>query len=222
MTFWLLEHPARFGPGTALVWRGRAFSYAAILEGAARWSRELGPSGIRVNSVAPGYFESDMTRGLTAEPGGYSLPALPGERVYHGPDPRSRWRPNLLRSAMENLEKEIREAILEVVRETNPSITWVEDHQQLHADLGVKSLDLARIVASLELSLEADPFAELVAITSARTVGDLIGAYRRSLAGGAAPEESAEGRRRARARQEALAGLGERRRPTRAGEPDAA
>jgi 3-oxoacyl-[acyl-carrier protein] reductase len=30
-------------------------------------ARELGPRNIRVNSVAPGYFESDMVKGLTEE-----------------------------------------------------------------------------------------------------------------------------------------------------------
>jgi 3-oxoacyl-[acyl-carrier protein] reductase len=40
----------------------------AALEGLTRGlARELGPRGIRVNSVAPGYFESEMTGGLSAE-----------------------------------------------------------------------------------------------------------------------------------------------------------
>ena len=37
----------------------------AALDGLTRsLARELGPAGIRVNSLAPGYFESDMVRGL--------------------------------------------------------------------------------------------------------------------------------------------------------------
>jgi 3-oxoacyl-[acyl-carrier protein] reductase len=40
----------------------------AALDGLTRsLARELGPGGIRVNSVAPGYFESDMVRTLTRE-----------------------------------------------------------------------------------------------------------------------------------------------------------
>ncbi|HUY34158.1 MAG TPA: SDR family oxidoreductase [Pirellulales bacterium] len=40
----------------------------AALDGLTRsLARELGPQGIRVNSVAPGYFESDMVRSLTQE-----------------------------------------------------------------------------------------------------------------------------------------------------------
>jgi 3-oxoacyl-[acyl-carrier protein] reductase len=38
----------------------------AALDGLTRsLAREVGPNGIRVNSVAPGYFESDMTSDLT-------------------------------------------------------------------------------------------------------------------------------------------------------------
>jgi 3-oxoacyl-[acyl-carrier protein] reductase len=40
----------------------------AALDGLTRsLARELGPQGIRVNTVAPGYFESDMVRSLTDE-----------------------------------------------------------------------------------------------------------------------------------------------------------
>jgi len=40
----------------------------AALDGMTRsLARELGPRGVRVNSVAPGYFESEMTSTLTAE-----------------------------------------------------------------------------------------------------------------------------------------------------------
>jgi 3-oxoacyl-[acyl-carrier protein] reductase len=39
----------------------------AALDGVTRsLAREFGPAGIRVNSVAPGYFDSDMVRGLDA------------------------------------------------------------------------------------------------------------------------------------------------------------
>jgi 3-oxoacyl-[acyl-carrier protein] reductase len=40
----------------------------AALDGMARsLAKELGPSGIRINAVAPGYFESEMTQNLTEE-----------------------------------------------------------------------------------------------------------------------------------------------------------
>ena len=48
---------------------------------------------------------------------------------------------------------------------------------RLNADLGLTSLDLASLVAALEMKLKADPFQELVPITSVRTVGDLEAAY---------------------------------------------
>jgi acyl carrier protein len=108
-----------------------------------------------------------------------------------------------------DLELTVNEAILEVVREKNPGVSEVRGGQQLNADLGLKSLDLARIVASLEMALEADPFAELVAITSIRTVGDLVGAYRRFFDkdSGAANQELEQGRSRAQNRQAAMAAL---------------
>ena len=49
-------------------------------------------------------------------------------------------------------------------------------------DLGLRSLDLARIIAKLEVKLDADPFAELVSVTSIRTPGDLCAAYAKCFA----------------------------------------
>lgn len=54
--------------------------------------------------------------------------------------------------------------------------------RRLITDLGLKSLDLAQLVALLEYSLRVDPFARLVSITDVRTVGDLCLAYEKCLA----------------------------------------
>jgi len=63
---------------------------------------------------------------------------------------------------------------------------------RLNADLSLKSLDLARLCSSLELRTGADPFEELVSITSVRTVGDLVLAYQIFFAGGDPGAEDSE------------------------------
>lgn len=73
--------------------------------------------------------------------------------------------------------------VLRIVRERTPECEKVSDDDALTANLGLPSLDLARIVAQLEMRLDGDPFAELVSITSVRTVGDIVDAYRRLFAG---------------------------------------
>ena len=60
-------------------------------------------------------------------------------------------------------------------------------------DLGLRSLDLARIIAKLEMKLGVDPFAELVSVTSIRTPGDLCAAYAKCFA--AAEGRAVRGRR---------------------------
>lgn len=98
----------------------------------------------------------------------------------------------------------VREVVLEVVQEKHPERTSVEDRDRLNGDLGLRSLDLAQIVALLEMKLDADPFAELVPVTSIRTVGDIIKAYALFFSG-AKPSEAAtdEGADRANRRLEA-------------------
>jgi acyl carrier protein len=69
-----------------------------------------------------------------------------------------------------------------VVREKSPEICDIRSDQMLVDDLGLRSLDLARIIAKLEMKLSVDPFAELVAVTSIRTPGDLCAAYAKCFA----------------------------------------
>lgn len=113
---------------------------------------------------------------------------------------------------MENVEEIAHEVLLDLVRQRSPGISGVENGQTLTSDLGLRSLDLAQLVVMMELRTGKDPFLELVPITSLRTVGDLVAAYRKSfapmqdVAGEAAPklgEERAESRRRASRRRQA-------------------
>jgi acyl carrier protein len=78
---------------------------------------------------------------------------------------------------MENVTDVVIAVIRGVVREQYPETEEVRGEQGLVEDLGLKSLDLARIVAKLDIELGVDPFSETVAITSIRTVGDLCEAY---------------------------------------------
>ncbi len=78
---------------------------------------------------------------------------------------------------MQNLNETILAVVLDVVQDKSPEIEAVRPDQMLVEDLGLRSLDLARIIAKLEMKLGVDPFAELVAVTSIRTPGDLMAAY---------------------------------------------
>jgi acyl carrier protein len=89
---------------------------------------------------------------------------------------------------MDNLNETILAVVRGVVKEKSPEIAAIRPDQLLVEDLGLRSLDLARIIAKLEAKLDADPFSELVSITSIRTPGDLCAAYAKCFADG---EESA-------------------------------
>lgn len=91
---------------------------------------------------------------------------------------------------MENIEQIIHNVILKVAQEEAIELVDLQNSHKLVDDLGFKSLDLARILAILELKLGVDPFtSNLVAITDVRTVGDLCAAYRRAIQG--SPDEEA-------------------------------
>lgn len=68
-----------------------------------------------------------------------------------------------------------------ILEERSGEVHAIKGTEGLNATLGLSSLDLALIVAELEVEVGADPFAKLVSITSVRSVDDLVGAYRKVL-----------------------------------------
>jgi acyl carrier protein len=72
-------------------------------------------------------------------------------------------------------------AVTELARRNGCAHDAALDHR-LTADLGLESLDIAELVAVLELELGADPFVESASIADAQTVGELVAIYQRYLA----------------------------------------
>jgi acyl carrier protein len=109
------------------------------------------------------------------------------------------------------ISKAVRDQVGLLLGEKDLPVREIGSEDRLNADLGLTSLDLATLVAALEMTLKADPFQELVPITSVRTIGDLELAYVKffSRAGEAIQDEDlAKIRRRAETRRGGLGGLG--------------
>ena len=75
------------------------------------------------------------------------------------------------------ISEAVRNQIGSLLDEKNLPVRNLGPDDRLNADLGLTSLDLATLVAALEMKLKVDPFQELVPITSVRTIGDLEAAY---------------------------------------------
>ena len=99
------------------------------------------------------------------------------------------------------MRETVHAVVLDVARDRGGTLDRVEDRQQWTVELGLRSLDLAEVVATLEETLGVDPFLELVPITSIRTVGDLVAAYEKALTGGAANDTQASDAARRRGEQ---------------------
>lgn len=102
------------------------------------------------------------------------------------------------------ISKAVREQVALLLDEKDLPARDFGPDDRLNTDLGLTSLDLASLVAALEMKLKADPFQELVPITSVRTIGDLEAAYVRFFFGAGTvleDDDLAEVRRRAEARR---------------------
>lgn len=102
---------------------------------------------------------------------------------------------------MDDLEQTIHDVVQQVVEQRGGEIVAITNQQRLAGDLGLRSLDLAQLVALLEINTGVDPFAAHVAITDVRTVGDLCDAYRVAL--GLQPSQPGFGLQAGQARAEA-------------------
>jgi len=86
-------------------------------------------------------------------------------------------------------------------RGTSPTVS-LSRGAKLNANLGLSSLDLALLVSELEFELGIDPFAKLVAVTSVRTIDDLVKAYQLAMSTEAQPKNPDDGLADARRRAE--------------------
>jgi len=108
------------------------------------------------------------------------------------------------------ISKAVRDQVRLLLDEKNLPVREIGSEDRLNADLGLTSLDLASLVAALEMTLKADPFQELVPITSVRSIGDLELAYVKFFSrggDGVQDEDLAKIRRRAETRRGGLGGL---------------
>jgi acyl carrier protein len=83
---------------------------------------------------------------------------------------------------MGNVQTAVVEELQQVAELRGLSLPGLSPRQHLIDDLGLKSLDLAHLVAALQRRLRVDPFIKHVPITQIRTLGDLCAAYACALA----------------------------------------
>lgn len=80
---------------------------------------------------------------------------------------------------------DVKETILRVLREiqvrNNYPLREINDNTMVVKSLGFSSLDVAELVAVLEMELGVDPFSQGVSIMKVHTVGELCTVYTESL-----------------------------------------
>jgi acyl carrier protein len=78
--------------------------------------------------------------------------------------------------------EKILDAIAEIVAQNHMQARALTDSDGLHEDLGFASLDVAQLIAVLEMELGVDPFARGASLEEIGTVGKLVALYERHLA----------------------------------------
>ena len=81
------------------------------------------------------------------------------------------------------IEAAVHDSIRAILAERGEAECHFDATTHLNGQLGLSSLDLAVLVVDLEATLGLDPFAILVPVTSVRSVGDVVNAYRLAASG---------------------------------------
>ncbi|HLB42178.1 MAG TPA: acyl carrier protein [Gammaproteobacteria bacterium] len=79
------------------------------------------------------------------------------------------------------IEHSIHGEIVSILGENNVHVEAISNESKLNSELGMTSLELARLVSVLDDKFSVDPFMELIPITSVRTIGDLVSAYQQAI-----------------------------------------
>jgi acyl carrier protein len=79
--------------------------------------------------------------------------------------------------------EKIHNAIAEIVAQNRMQPRALADSDGLQQDLGFASLDVAQLIAVLEMDLGVDPFARGASLKEIGTVGKLVALYEQHLAG---------------------------------------
>ena len=84
---------------------------------------------------------------------------------------------------MEQTEKVIKTIIQEILEQKPYKVPEIKDELRIIEDLGFSSLDIAQLIAQLEMELDVDPFSEGALISSIRTVKSIVEVYQACLDG---------------------------------------
>lgn len=78
---------------------------------------------------------------------------------------------------MEKIFEIVKSAINEIKQLNGDEYVEVALESRIVQDLGFKSLDIAQLIAMLEIEYEKDPFAEGVSLSEVISIGDLCKLY---------------------------------------------
>ncbi len=74
------------------------------------------------------------------------------------------------------MKNKIHEIICQVAKQNNAAITQVENDMSLREDLGMSSMDLAQVIAQIDMSTGLEPLS-VISNPSLNTVSDVVALY---------------------------------------------